>query len=200
MIAFLKGILIHKTPLNVQIECHGVGYELFIPLSTLDMLPQTGEQVRLHVYYSFNESDGARLFGFYTPEEKELFRELISISKIGPKIALSILSALSVKDFVKAVQSANIHLISTVPGIGKKSAERLIIELKDRISKILSSGEELISLKRSEQWVEEAESALLTLGYKAHEVRKALATLIKEQKFTSPEELIKAAIKYLYKK
>ena len=136
MFSYLKGILSKKEPVTIVIDCNGVGYEVNIPLSTFDKLPDVGNEVKILVHYSFNEVDGARLFGFLTPDEKELFRHLISISKIGPKLGLSILSGLSVEDLIRAVQRGDIGLISTIPGIGKKSAERLIIELKDRVISI----------------------------------------------------------------
>ncbi|MCK4655267.1 MAG: Holliday junction branch migration protein RuvA, partial [Candidatus Cloacimonetes bacterium] len=104
MFSYLKGILSKKDPVTIVIDCNGVGYEVNIPLSTFDKLPDVGNEVKILIHYSFNEVDGARLFGFLTSDEKELFRHLISISKIGPKLGLSILSGLSVEDLIRAVQ------------------------------------------------------------------------------------------------
>ena len=123
MISYLKGLLSRKEPVIAIIDCQGVGYEVNIPLSTFDKLPEIGNEVKLLVHYSFNEVDGTRLFGFITSEEKELFRHLIAISKIGPKLALSILSGLSVEDLIHAIQMGDVSLLATIPGIGKKSAE-----------------------------------------------------------------------------
>ena len=152
MFSYINGILTQKTPVSIVIECGGVGYEIFIPLSTFDNLPEISKQVKLQIHYSFNDIDGVRLFGFFSVEEKELFRYLISISKIGPKIALSILSGLSVEDLIHAIQTGNVDLISTIPGIGKKTAERLNIELKEKVSNIKIAGETYISKPRSAKY------------------------------------------------
>ena len=200
MISYLKGVLSGKEPVIAIIDCQGVGYEVNIPLSTFDKLPKIGNEVKLLVHYSFNEVDGVRLFGFITSEEKELFKRLIAISKIGPKLALSILSGLSVEDLIHAILMGDVSLLVTIPGIGKKSAERLIIELKDRVGSI--HADQLLKeggIGRSDM-IKEAESALLTLGYKQFEIRKVFSALLKEQEFTSSEEIVKAGIKALYKK
>lgn len=200
MISYLKGVLSGKEPVIAIIDCQGVGYEVNIPLSTFDKLPEIGNEVKLLVHYSFNEVDGTRLFGFITSEEKELFRHLIAISKIGPKLALSILSGLSVEDLIHAIQMGDVSLIATIPGIGKKSAERLIIELKDWVGSI--QPDQLLKGGGTghTDMIKEAESALLTLGYKQFEIRKIFSALLKEQEFTSSEEIVKACIKALYKK
>ncbi len=200
MYAYINGILTQKTPVSIVIECGGVGYEIFIPLSTFDNLPEIGKQVKVQIHYSFNEIDGVRLFGFFSVEEKELFRYLISISKIGPKIALSILSGLSVEDLIHAIQTGNVDLISTIPGIGKKTAERLNIELKDKVSNIKIAGKTYISKLGISDIVQEAETALITLGYRQFEIRKEISRQIKNNDFTTSEEIIKAIIKSLYKK
>jgi Holliday junction DNA helicase RuvA len=200
MYEYINGILTQKTPVSIVIECGGVGYEIFIPLSTFDNLPEIGKQVKVQIHYSFNEIDGVRLFGFFSVEEKELFRYLISISKIGPKIALSILSGLSVEDLIHAIQTGNVDLISTIPGIGKKTAERLNIELKDKVSNIKIAGETYISKLGISEIVQEAETALITLGYRQFEIRKEISRQIKNNDFTTSEEIIKAIIKSLYKK
>ena len=200
MYAYINGILTQKTPVSIVIECGGIGYEIFIPLSTFDNLPEIGKQVKLQIHYSFNEIDGVRLFGFFTIEEKELFSNLITISKIGPKIALSILSGLSVVDLIHAIQTGNVDLISTIPGIGKKTAERLNIELKDKVSNIKIAGKTYISQLGISDIVQEAETALITLGYRQFEIRKEISRQIKNNDFTTSEEIIKAIIKSLYKK
>jgi Holliday junction DNA helicase RuvA len=200
MISYLKGVLSGKEPVIAIIDCQGVGYEVNIPLSTFDKLPEIGKEVKLLIHYSFNEVDGNRLFGFITSEEKELFRHLIAISKIGPKLALSILSGLSVGNLIHAIQIGDVSLIATIPGIGKKSAERLIIELKDRVGSI--QPDQLLNgggIGHTDM-IKEAESALLTLGYKQFEIRKIFSALLKEQEFTTSEEIVKACIKALYRK
>lgn len=200
MYSYLKGVLSEKYPTIIVVDCNGVGYELFIPLSTYDKLPESGKEVKILVHYSFNESDGVRLFGFYSDEEKLLFRQLINISKVGPKLALSVLSGLSVADLIHAVQIGDVNLITTIHGIGKKSAERLIIELKDKVGDITT-----ISLAgdypgTDTELIQDAEIALLTLGYKRYDARKIISKLMKENDFSTSEEITKAAIKALYKK
>ncbi|HCX73292.1 MAG TPA: Holliday junction branch migration protein RuvA [Candidatus Cloacimonas sp.] len=200
MFAFLKGILAKKSPVSVVIDCNGVGYEIFVPLSTYDKLPALESSVLLYIHYSFSETDGPRLFGFSSQEEKELFRLLISVSKIGPKLGLAILSGLPVNDFVQAVATNDISLLSTISGIGKKTAERLVIELKDKISELgeTSFSQEIKGMETDV--LQEAETGLMTLGYKRYEVRKAIARVAKNKKYKSSEQLIKDTIKTLYKK
>ncbi len=200
MYSYLKGVLSEKYPTIIIVDCNGVGYELFIPLSTYDKLPETGKVVKILVHYSFNESDGVRLFGFYSDEEKILFRQLINISKVGPKLALSVLSGLSVADLIHAVQIGDVNLITTIHGIGKKSAERLIIELKDKVGDITSISLEGDYPGTDTELIQDAEIALLTLGYKRYDARKIISKLMKENDFSTSEEITKAAIKALYKK
>lgn len=200
MYSYLQGILSEKYPTIIVVDCNGVGYELFVPLSTYDKLPEVGKEVKILVHYSFNESDGVRLFGFYSEEEKLLFRQLINISKVGPKLALSVLSGLSVSDLIRAVQTGDISLISSIHGIGKKSAERLIIELKDKVGEITLLPSDRDYSDSEAQIIQDAETALLTLGYKRYDIRKIISILSKENDFTTSEEITKAAIKALYNK
>ena len=200
MYSYLKGALSERNPNTIVVDCNGVGYELFIPLSTYDKLPETGKEVKVLVHYSFNESDGVRLFGFYSDEEKLLFRQLINISKVGPKLALSVLSGLSIADLIRAVQMGDIDLITTIHGIGKKSAERLIIELKDKVGNISSIPLDGNYPGADSELIQDAETALLTLGYKRYDARKIISKLMKENDFSTSEEITKAAIKALYKK
>ncbi len=200
MYSYLKGVLSEKNPNTIVVDCNGVGYELFIPLSTYDKLPETGKEVKVLVHYSFNESDGVRLFGFYSDEEKLLFRQLINISKVGPKLALSVLSGLSIADLIFAVQVGDVDLITTIHGIGKKSAERLIIELKDKVGNITSIPLDGNYPGADSELIQDAETALLTLGYKRYDARKIISKLMKEKDFSTSEEITKAAIKALYKK
>ena len=164
MYSYLKGELSEKYPTTIVVDCNGVGYDLFIPLSTYDKLPEIGKEVKILVHYSFNESDGVRLFGFYADEEKSLFRQLINISKVGPKLALSVLSGLSVSDLIRAVQIGDVDLITTIHGIGKKSAERLVIELKDKVGDITTISSVSDYPGTDSEIIQDAETALLTLG------------------------------------
>ncbi len=200
MYSYLKGVLSEKELTAIVVDCNGVGYELFIPLSTYDKLPETGKEVKILIHYSFNESDGVRLFGFYSTEEKLLFRQLINISKVGPKLALSVLSGLSIADLIRAVQTGDVNLITTIHGIGKKSAERLIIELKDKVGDITSISLGVDYSGVDTELIQDAETALLTLGYKRYDIRKIISKLMQENDFSTSEEITKAAIQALYKK
>ena len=200
MFSYLKGKIAEKNSLYVTIDCNGVGYLVYVPLSTLDKLPGLDNEVKLFIHFSMND-DGIKLFGFYSKQERDIFQLLIGVSRIGPKIGLSILSGLSIEDFISAINENNIKLLSTVPGLGKKSSQRLVVELKDKIKDRYS---ELV-LKQSSQMIDddgiftEAENALMTLGYKPRKVKKVLAALIKNNNFGSAEQLIKIAIREIYK-
>jgi Holliday junction DNA helicase RuvA len=132
MIAFLHGILAEKQPTSVILDVQGVGYAALIPLSTYDRLPATGETCRLLIHHHIRE-DGQMLCGFATAEEKQMFEWLIGISGIGPKLALGVLSGLSVAELRAAIAEGNIKRLSSVRGVGKKTAERLVVELRDKI-------------------------------------------------------------------
>jgi len=200
MYSYLEGKIAAKSPILITLDCHGIGYEVNIPLSTFDQLKEIGEKTKLYIHYSFNDLDGAKLFGFYTELEKQLFRLLISVSKIGPKLALATLSGLPTKELISAIQSENSGLLSTIPGIGKKSAERLIIELKDKVLGL--GGDDFSSIYKtaSRDIIQEAESALVTLGYKQFEIRKVINNLAKNESFKSSEDIVKIVIKSLYRK
>ena len=197
MFAYLKGLLAEKQPTSVVIDCHGVGYVLSIPLSTYDKLPETGAELKLMVHYQFSESDGPRLFGFFSEDERSLFRLLLGVSKVGPRTAIAVLSALSVSDFARAVAENNTGLITTVPGLGKKSSERLVLELKDKISAIAPAN---FPAAASGSIAADAEAALMTLGYSPIMIRKTLAGLTKNVQYDSVEILVKDTIRELHKK
>jgi Holliday junction DNA helicase RuvA len=206
MYAYLNGQLAEKSPDTVVIDCNGIGFELKIPLSTFEQLPELFEPVKLFVYTYQNE-EGTRLFGFFRKQEKELFKLLININRIGPKLALAILSTISIKDLITAIISNNTNIIAKTPGLGKKSAERLIVELKDKIEEISELDAEtyknnVIDSDKSGLingvW-NEVETALLALGYKPFEVRKALQN-VKFSDNVSTQEIVKNCIKYIYMK
>jgi len=197
MFAYLKGLLAEKQPVSVVIDCNGVGYELSIPLSTYDRLPESGAELKLMVHYQFSESDGPRLFGFFSEDERSLFRLLLGVSKIGPRTAIAVLSALSVTDFTRAVLENNTGLISTVPGLGKKSSERLVLELKDKISAV---GPANIYAAAAGSISADAGAALMTLGYSQVLIMKTLAGLTKKIQYDSVELLVKDTIRELHKK
>jgi Holliday junction DNA helicase RuvA len=199
MIAFLTGRLAFKTPTHITLDVQGVGYEIHIPLSTYYALPNLDEVTALNIHTHLRE-DAIQLFGFLSQSEKESFLLLNSVSGIGPKLALSVLSSLSVTDLVHAIQSEDAQKLATVPGIGKKSAGRIALELKDKVGKIHGVCPPACAADVSELdgLYEDAFSALVNLGYRAQDAKEALKRVIK----TAPgslglKELIRKGLKEL---
>ncbi len=198
MIAYLEGKLVEKSPTLLILEVNGVGYSVNIPVSTFSNLGETGDVVKILTYQHVRE-DELKLYGFSTKPEKELFELLISVNGVGPRLALSILSCVSVNQFQKSVVQEDLDVLTTIAGVGKKKAQRLIVELKEKLSKV-DLGERK-ELKDKEAAVapahEEAVMALVSLGYTKPDARKALERVTKEEKEALPvEELIKRALKY----
>ena len=198
MFAYLKGIIEHKEPFRIVIDCGGVGYDIEVPMRTYENAPDTGNEYKLYIHFSMND-ESIRLFGFSTISEKKLFRKLISISRIGPKIGISILSALSVDSFIQAVHENDTALISTVPGLGIKSAQRIVMELRDKLDSIGNVPYDELNKNSGNLIVSEAENALTNLGYKQNEIKRLLSKLVKNDSYSNAESLIKASIKELYK-
>lgn len=139
MIGHLRGTLLEKHPNQIILEAAGVGYEVQIPVSTFTTLPENGTVASLRIYTHVRE-DAIVLFGFATPEEKALFERLISVTGIGPKLGITVLSGLATADLVTAIRSSDVATLVRVPGIGKKTAERIVLELKDKLSSIDAAG------------------------------------------------------------
>lgn len=202
MIASLSGRLIHKGTESVIVDAGGVGYELYIPLSTFYALPEEGAPVRLCVHTCLRE-DAIHLFGFLTQEEKEVFLLLIGVSGVGPKLARNILSGIAVSDLVGAIASSDKAKLSSIPGIGPKSAERLILELKDKAAALaIARGAERPAAASAEgPFFGDVVSALENLGYKTAQaeeaVRKGKAALPEGFGF---EELLKESLKCVSRK
>ena len=175
MIASLTGRLAFKAPTHLILDVHGVGYEAYIPLSTYYGLPNLSESISLSVHTHVRE-DAIQLFGFLTSQEKDAFVLLTSVSGVGPKLALSILSALPVSDLVSAIQSGDVEKLTTVPGIGNKSASRLVLELKDTVGKLQPGLSPASDSPRQGQdaTFDDALSALVNLGYRPQDAKEAL--------------------------
>ncbi|HXG27699.1 MAG TPA: Holliday junction branch migration protein RuvA [Nevskiales bacterium] len=192
MIGQLQGVLLHKQPPSLLLDVQGVGYELDAPMSTFYALPAVGQGVTLHTHLAVRE-DAQQLYGFATLEEKQLFRDLIRVSGIGGKLALAILSGISVKDFIATVQRGDAQLLTQLPGIGKKTAERLVLELRDRIGKTFGSLPELPAVAGADRGaMADAYGALLALGYKEAEAARMLKAAGKPG--LNSEELIRLAL------
>lgn len=180
MIAFLTGRLAFKAPTHLTLDVQGVGYEVHIPLSTYYALPNLDEVTALNIHTHLRE-DAIQLFGFLSHSEKEIFLLLTTVSGIGPKLALSALSSLPVTELVRAVQAEDIDKLSTVPGIGKKSASRIALELKDKVGKIQSVAVQVSASEGPglDGPFEDALSALVNLGYRPQDAKEALRRVTK---------------------
>jgi holliday junction DNA helicase RuvA len=194
MIGFLKGRLALKQPPTLMVDVNGVGYELEAPMSTFYGLPAAGEPVALFTHLVVRD-DAHILFGFGTDSERRLFRGLLKVSGVGPKIALGILSGASVEDFLRIVEAEDIAMLTRIPGIGRKTAERVIIEMRDSVQKLTTpvpkEGSPLGALAASPQG--EAFAALVALGYKPPEVTRLLKAA--DEPGLSTTEIIRRALK-----
>jgi len=199
MIAFLTGRLAFKAPTHLTLDVQGVGYEVHIPLSTYYALPNIDEVTALNIHTHLRE-DAIQLFGFLSQSEKDSFLLLTSVSGIGPKLALSVLSSLSIADLVQAIQTEDLEKLATVPGIGKKSAGRLALELKDKVGKIQGAHPHFSPTEASglDPHYEDALSALVNLGYRAQDAKDALKRVTKAATGSlALKELIREGLKEL---
>lgn len=201
MITFVEGILEEALPTQVVVDVHGVGYHMLIPLSSFDRLPTTGQKLRMLTYLHVRE-DAMTLYGFQTASERDLFRLLIDrVSGIGPKLALAVLSGMTVAQFKAAVSQSDITSISKISGIGKKTAERIVLELKDRVGVVAAweAASAANAASAEETAVNDAVLALISLGFKqveAHKAVKAVFATLGEEKGSS-EALLREALKRL---
>lgn len=193
MIGRLKGILVSKQPPALMVDVHGIGYELEAPMSTFYELPETGREVTLITHYAVKE-DAVALYGFHRESERTLFRTLLKVSGIGAKTALSILSGVSVSDFARMVQNSEITALTRIPGIGKKTAERIVVELRDRVDGLSGSGLPVGSSRAvANDPTAEATAALVQFGYKPPEIARLLKDAAEPG--DSAETLIRKALK-----
>jgi holliday junction DNA helicase RuvA len=191
MIARLNGILIEKSPPQVIVDCNGVGYEVEVPMSTFYNLPEIGNKIQLLIHFVVRE-DAQLLYGFGSEQEKSTFKQLLKVNGIGAKSALSILSGVSIDDLVEAVNRQEVGMLTRVPGIGKKTAERLLLELKDKFA--ITGSTTTTSLPKSASY--DVLNALIALGYNEREASAAVKLLPKE---ATVADGIKQALKSLSK-
>ena len=200
MIALLSGKIAHKGISHIVLDIQGVGYRVFIPLTTFYELPEAEETVTLHIHTSVKE-DAINLFGFYTLQERELFQLMISVSGIGPKVAMNILSGISAAELLEAISGGNLGKLITIPGIGRKMAERLILELKEKAIRKMAADQMPVMdarQKQKEMIREDVLSALVNLGYKANAARDALDKVARDAEGEpAMDELLKKALKIL---
>ncbi len=200
MISFVEGTLTQKNPTEIVVDVHGVGYLINIPLSTFEKIQHTSGIVRILTYMHVRE-DAMQLYGFATEDERSMFRLLISVSGIGPKMAQGILSGLNTDELKRGIIEGNIHALTSISGVGKKTAERLIIELRDKISKTEITEKSSISSTMQMKTRAEAVVALMSLGYSRSSAEQSLRTVLNESpnKDIPVEELIKAALRHASK-
>ncbi|CAI2718886.1 Holliday junction branch migration protein RuvA [Nitrospina watsonii] len=197
MIAHLNGILARKTPVSVIVDVHGVGYEAFVSLNNYYELPEIGQPVTL-LTHTYHKEDTFKLYGFLHEEEKQIFETLIGINKVGPKLALAILSGIPVDELMDAIAKNDIARISTIPGVGRKTAERLVLELKDKLAKLDKLSPQAPAGGAANRLLEDALSALINLGYRKNDAEKALQQ-VRDEHADSPalETLIKESLNRL---
>ena len=203
MIAYLSGKLLEKEANTVIVDVNGVGYEVSIPLSTFYELGEIGEEVSLRIQTVVRE-DAFQLFGFKSLREKELFLLLISVSGIGPKSAITALSGMSADEIISAIRTNNLARLNSIPGVGKKTAERLVIELRDKIVKLSAiAGEEMksegIPMSSGDLVFDDAISALTNLGYQRPAAEKALKQAMQEGTEMSVQKLLRRSLQLLAK-
>jgi holliday junction DNA helicase RuvA len=192
VIGYLRGKVLKSTPETVLLDVGGVGYELHVTLPTYSEIERAGGEVELHVHTHLRE-DGISLFGFWTERERLLFEKLQTVSGIGPRLARVILSGMSPEDLIAALSGSNVALLSTIPGVGKKTAERMALELKDKVRDLAPAGAPAPATPRDESLV----SALVNLGYKPNAAQSAVAKSREEAPDAVFEELLRASLKRL---
>lgn len=206
MIGRIRGTLLEKQPPEILIEAAGIGYEIQLPMTSFYQLPEKDEEAIIYTHFVVRETEQL-LFGFANKQERALFRELIKVNGVGPKMALTILSGMSAEQFVQCVNHDDVTSLVRLPGVGKKTAERLVIEMRDRLKDFaathsLSATDELVTPNPIENTFvtagsakDEAISALLALGYKAPQATKVINSVYTEQ--MTSEELIRESLRSL---
>jgi Holliday junction DNA helicase RuvA len=198
MISFLRGRVHDKHPNRVTVDVGGVGYEVHVPLSTFYSVGDEGEDVSLRVYTHVRE-DALQLYGFLTDLERQLFERLIGISGIGPKLAIVVLSGMETRELLTAVQRADVARLTTIPGIGKKTAERIVLELKDRLTQIAvpAAAGTAAPPSSADQLRTDLLSALLNLGYHRQQAEKAIDATVASNPNASFEHAVRTALREL---
>ena len=199
MYSFLSGILAEKSPTSVTVDVQGIGFQLMVPLSTSQRLPTLGEKVKLLTHHVVRE-DAQLLFGFVTEEERSLFKLLLSVSGIGPKLAITVLSGLGIGELKRAIVDGSVPTLTSISGIGRKTAERLIVELREKV--VLESRTEekpLGSISKSDVLIEDSLKALISLGYTKQNAKAAIQKVLqsRNRERLSAELLIRESLKQI---
>ncbi|MDR2578225.1 MAG: Holliday junction branch migration protein RuvA [Chitinispirillales bacterium] len=199
MIEYIAGTLTEKEISSVALETSGVGYAVMIPLSTYEKLPNPGQQAKVYIHYYVREDD-VKLYGFATKTEREVFRHLITVNSIGPKVAMGIMSGISIENLVTHVNTGNSAGLRKIPGVGPKTAERIIVELKGKLGMYSSMPPAALSAKApiGKGRMEEAFAAMMSLGYNDKQVAKAIDRVSQEITADAPiEEWIRMALQVI---
>jgi Holliday junction DNA helicase RuvA len=200
MYEYLSGKIVRKSPTHLVLEVGGIGFELSIPISTFHSLAKVGEEARIMTHFLVRE-DNHQLYGFGTDEERSIFRLLLSVTGIGPKMALAVLSGIGTSELRKAIVEGSLPTLTAISGIGRKTAERLIVELREKIL-LLEPKAQAAVLARSpidERLIEDSLQALISLGYRRNDARRAVQKVLSEKDggSYSVEDLIRASLKYI---
>jgi holliday junction DNA helicase RuvA len=205
MIAHLSGTLLSKQATSVILDVAGVGYEVSIPLSTFYELEDPGSTVQLRIYTHVRE-DALQLYGFKTARERELFLRLISVSGIGPKLGITLLSGMSAEEMITSIRNNNLAKLTLIPGVGRKTAERLVMELRDKVASLAAGVDEdpgvtaeAASAPTEDSMRADALSALLNLGYQRNAAEKAVSAALGENDEVSVESILRASLRKLAK-
>ena len=200
MIGTIRGTLVHKQPPDILVEVGGVGYEIQVPMTTLFQLPPIGGEVFLATHFVVRE-DAQLLYGFIDERDRRLFRQLIKVSGVGPKLALTILSGMDAGSFARCVQRDDISSLVALPGVGRKTAERLLVEMRDKLKDWIGAGGSVAGAVAGGEMAEpfndivaDAEGALIALGYKPQEASR-MVVAVNDDSATSSEDLIRRALK-----
>jgi len=200
MIGTIRGTLVHKQPPDILVEVGGVGYEIQVPMTTLFQLPPLGGEVFLATHFVVRE-DAQLLYGFIDDRDRRLFRQLIKVSGVGPKLALTILSGMDAGSFARCVQRDDMSSLVALPGVGRKTAERLLVEMRDKLKDWSGAGGSVAGAAAGGETAEpfndivaDAEGALIALGYKPQEASR-MVVAVNDDSVTSSEDLIRRALK-----
>ena len=193
MIAHLRGRVLRKSPQELVVDVAGVGYRVFIPVSTFYRVGEEGDEISLRIHTHVRE-DTLALFGFLSGAEQDVFERLIAVAGVGPKLAIGILSGIDVLDLVGALRSNDLVRLTRIPGVGKKTAERLVLELKDKMPAIAAMGAEAPAPAAASTPKDDLVSALANLGYSRPEVERAVDRALLEQSDGRFEDLLKSAL------
>lgn len=196
MIAFLKGHIEEKSLDSVLVDVRGVGYKVEVSSQTLDQLSGAGSEIKLLIYHHITESD-QRLFGFFTSDEKALFEKLITVKGVGPKLGLTILSGLPASNLIEAITQSDVAALSRVPGIGKKTAERIILELREKLSEYATASSATKRSANKPGVMNETIQALESLGFKTRDAEQAVMKVLNETEEQDTSSVIRKALSLL---